>query len=145
MDLSTIFSTDQQLEITGRWFNFGEKARVKIARQNNPKNREAVRRVFAPYREATIGGAHDDTTAVKLLIEVMADSILVGWEGLTEKGQPLPYSKENAVRLLTNLPNFRDWVVTQAQRMENFKDKSMEEDLGNSPDASSGTFNGANI
>ena len=55
----------------------------------------------------------------------MAKCILLDWKGLQEDGKDLPYSYDNAVRILTEYRDLRDYVSDIANEIETFK---LEED-----------------
>jgi len=57
----------------------------------------------------------------KDMAEVYAEHVIVGWEGVTDaKKKPLPYSRENVVKLLLDLdPLFAD-IIDQAGEAANF-------------------------
>ena len=52
----------------------------------------------------------------RLRARLYADVILLDWDGLAAKGEPVPYSKETAEKLLAS-PRFRDIVAEAAQRL----------------------------
>jgi len=66
------------------------------------------------------------------MAEVYAETVLLGWTGVAdENGTPLPFTKENCVKLLTDLPDlFRD-IQEQAQRVANFRAADLEADAKN--------------
>jgi hypothetical protein len=57
----------------------------------------------------------------------MADSILLDWRGVEEAGQVLPYSKENAMRILLEYKDLRDQVTEIANEMESFRAEEHQE------------------
>lgn len=132
MDVKKRFATDRTLELDGVWVQIDKDARVKIARRDNPRYREVLRRESAPYRQAARAGMLSDETAEQILIKVLAETVVLDWEGFTENGKPLPYSKENAVRLLTELKDFLDFVVSASAEAELFKAQADEADAKNS-------------
>jgi hypothetical protein len=71
----------------------------------------------------------------------LADTVLLGWENLTSDGAPVPYSKEEAKRLLTDpdFVAFRDAVTWAANMVAENSEENSEAVLGNSLLASVGS------
>ena len=120
-DIRKMFGTNKNAEIDGVWQDIGEKVKVKVARIGNPQYQKAFRKITKPHKQALRRGSLNDEVADKLLIKAMAKSILLDWSGLEEDGKPVPYSYENAVRLLTDYRDFRDDVSDFANDMESFR------------------------
>jgi hypothetical protein len=66
---------------------------------------------------------------------LFAEHIIVDWQGediCDEDGQPLPYSKENAFKILMGLPDVFDWVVAASTTSVTFReDIDLEEEAKN--------------
>ena len=114
--LYSAFKTNDGLETQGVWVDYatgGEKpARFRIARAGG-SNRKYGRILDAktkPVRRLMEIGALDDVVSDRLHAEVYAESVILGWEDVTdEQGADLPFTKENCVKLLLDLPDlFRD-------------------------------------
>jgi len=67
--------------------------------------------------------------ADQLLAEVYAETIIVGWDNLTNKaGEVIEYNKTNCIKLLLDLPDF----ATKLQyHVQNFKTFQVEDDIKN--------------
>lgn len=48
---------------------------------------------------------------------------LIGWEGITEKGKVVPFSKEKAQEILTAHPWIREAIIDEAADVTNFRPK----------------------
>lgn len=132
MDLNT-FKTDADLEAEGAWIDIGEGASVKIARYQNPKHKRVLDRLNRPHRATLNAGRRlPDDVAEKILIDSFVEAVLLDWRGLTIDGQPFHYSKENALKVLTDMRDFRDLVANHALQAENFRRESTETAAGNS-------------
>ncbi|MDD5486774.1 MAG: hypothetical protein WDA41_07965 [Candidatus Neomarinimicrobiota bacterium] len=57
----------------------------------------------------------------KLMAEVLAKTVLIGWEGIAVKGKKLPFSVEGAAKILTEYPNLRSAVLEFGQDTKNFR------------------------
>lgn len=124
-DLKKMFGTDKTAEVEGVWQDIGDGVELLIARIGNPEYQKEFQRISKPHRRAIRRGHLSDSVAEKLLIKAMAKCILLDWKGLQEDGKDLPYSYDNAVRILTEYRDLRDYVSDIANEIETFK---LEED-----------------
>lgn len=139
-DIKKEFGTDTQKEIEGVWIDdFGEGLKIKIARIGNPEYQKLFNRISKPHRKAIRRGTLKDETAEKLLIQAMAKGIVLDWKGLSEDGVEIPYSYENALRLLTDYKDFREQVTEVATEIEAFRTEDEEEAEKNFEMSSNGT------
>ena len=123
MDLFSKFKTNEDKERDGVWVSLDGEGRIRIARTNNPLYREAMLRKMNRYKMAAKSKVIPDDAWLDIVNELIAETILVDWEGITEKGEPLSYSVENAKRVLTELKDFREMVLSIADNMDNFKEE----------------------
>lgn len=130
MDVFNTYATDEQAEIEGRWHKIGGKSRVLVARTGNANYVKEFRKLLERH-EADLGTGSDeaDKLSEEILVEVMAKTILLGWEGLEFQGQPVEYSVEMAKTLL-RVKDFRKRVSAIADSLENFRIRT-EEAQGN--------------
>lgn len=61
-------------------------------------------------------------------LEVMADKVLLDWEGVNDGEQDVPYSKENALMLLKTAPDFAEWVSDESAKVANFRAEGVAAD-----------------
>ncbi|HOK44370.1 MAG TPA: hypothetical protein PLK67_00460 [Bryobacteraceae bacterium] len=129
----SVFQTDKTLEKEGIILDYGD-FKIKIARAGgaNVAFQKALASKIRPYKRQIDAGTIPDDVAEKLLLDVYAESVVLGWEGVTdEKGKPLPFSKENVVKLFSDLPDlFRD-VQNQAAAISNFRAEVTEDTIKN--------------
>ena len=121
MDIKKEFGTSKAKEQEGIWSDFGDGCQVKIARIGNPEYQKTFRKISKPHQKAIRRGSLNDEVAEKLLVEAMAEAIVIDWKGLQEDGKELKYSKTEAIRILTTYKDFRDQVSEIANDMESFK------------------------
>lgn len=133
MDVYESFATDEKLEIEGAWIDYDDKTKFLIAREYN----DHFQRVFSETQERNARALKAKTEEAKklsgkLMVEIMAKTILVGWSGPVKlKGEDLgEYSYEKAVRLL-EVKGFRGWVATQASNEANYKAEAEAADAKN--------------
>lgn len=145
MNLYNQFKTDETLETDGIFIEYGETAdgkpiRIRIARAGG-KNKaftKALEKATRPHRKAIQTGSLDSATADKLYREVFVDTVVLGWENVTdENGKPLEFNRENALKVFTDLPDLFQDLRDQAANSALFREEVLEEDLGNSGGSSS--------
>lgn len=128
------FKADESLEQQGIELDYGDAGLFKIARAGG-SNKEFARlmeKVFRPYRRQMDAGTMDEKVADKLLAEVFAKTVILDWKGVTDKnGKNLPFNTENAVKLLTDLPDLFADLREQAMKIANFRAVEIEADLKN--------------
>lgn len=116
------FATDSDREEAGIWVNFGEGIKVKVRRLKSRKSQEYRKELDKPYTNEIRRGALDDKTAEDLLIRQIGGGVVADWSGVEdEDGTPLPYTAENAIRLLRLLPEFRDAIFAVSVDADAFK------------------------
>lgn len=145
MDL-TRFKADPQLEDEGVWTSIdaGTGARIKIARIGNRRYREAMTKRLKPYRRALRNGTLDERVTEQITAEVLAETVLLDWQGLTDGGTPLAYSAEAARTLLcdTRFKDFRDLVVEMASDLELYRQQDLKDAEKNFGTSSDGSWSG---
>lgn len=148
MDIFAQYATNPALEQDGKEFDFGGGIKLKIARAHNPKYTRILNKLYEAHKHTLdLKDTPEQIAAAaecshKIMAEVMSKSILLGWTGPVEyKGQPLPYSVENAKKLLL-LKDFQEEVARRAANFHNFRFEVEEADAKNSATSSSGSSNG---
>lgn len=137
MSIYKLFGTDQNLERNGIVLEYGE-ATFTVARAGgaNKKFQSCVERKMRPYRSAINAGTMDQKVAERLLAEAYAEAVILDWEGVTyppgdeQEGQPMPFTKENCVRVLL-IPGMGDLfldIQEQSMKVANFISAEAEED-----------------
>lgn len=125
------YKTDPKLEAEGVEVQIAEGTVVKVARIGSPRYNERLNALMRPHRHAQAKGTLDDETQTKIVVKVMAETVLLGWRGITDKGIEIPYSRENAEQLLA-IRDFREQIVEIANGMEAFRAQGDEVAEGNS-------------
>lgn len=134
MNLYQTFKTNDEMEKQGIDLAYGPECTIKIARAGGSNQRfgKLLGDKLKPYRRQIDNGTMDDAVATRIMAEVYAETVILGWTGVTdEAGNHLPFNKENCVKLFIDLPDlFRD-VQEQAQRVANFRAADLEADAKN--------------
>ncbi len=128
MDIIATFSTDEALETQGKWFPLSKTAKVLVARAGNDNYLEALRAKMQEAQLDLTAGKEAEKLAEDLIIEVMADTILLGWEGLKSGDKLVPYSREQA-RSYLRIKDFRKKISAFSDNFEAYR-KAAEVEQG---------------
>lgn len=126
MGLYDTYKTDKAKEKEGITIEFQDDVTVSFARAGS-NNREYVNMLTAKTKNArNMSGAKQ----MKILAEIYAKTVIKGWSGVTdENGEEMPFTVDNCIKLLTDLPDFFTLVREEAESLENFREERQEEDL----------------
>jgi hypothetical protein len=127
MDLKKNYATDKVAEIAGIEKDFGDGLFIKIARIGNSEYKKFFQKLTKPHQKAIRRGVLSDEVADRLLIEAMANKIVLDWRGMFEGQTEIQYSTENCIRILTEYPDLKDQINEIANEMESFKTEDDEE------------------
>lgn len=145
MGMYDVFETDENLETSGIWVDYGD-FRIKIASagQGNKKYIRYAEKALKPIRKAMQAGAVSNERSNTIMADIYAKTIILGWEtsvdgkmvnGIEprEKGADLLPVNENTIQeTFLNLPNLFIDIQEQANSMSNFRKEELEEEAGNS-------------
>lgn len=120
--------TDTSSELEGVWTEYddglGGVLKLKIARTDgNPHYNSTLTRLMAPFRKKMEKGKNiDNEVAKRVMTQVLAKDILLGWEGeiFDDDGNPAKYSYDNAIELMTQDNDLRDFVLDFSSDQTNF-------------------------
>lgn len=130
MDIFATFASDEKAELEGQWFPLSKTAKVLVARSGNVNYVTALRKTMDKYQmDLSTGGPESEHLAEQALVEVMASTILLGWEGLSFQGKPAAYTPEMAKTML-RVKDFRKKISGFADSFEAFRVKA-EVEQGN--------------
>lgn len=127
-DVFAEYATDTALENEGTWMELGE-AKFLIARSGNKNYTRQLTR--AVERHKKLLDRKDDAAdklSDEIMVNVLAETVLLGWEGVAFKGEALPYSVDNAKKLL-GIKDFRRQIMELADDFDAFK-VAMEKEAG---------------
>ena len=127
LELKKTYATDQDKEVNGVWEDFGEGCRILIARAGNKKYDKLFQRLVKPHRKAMRMGTLSDEVAEGIFIRTIAETIVLDWEGLEEDGVPVPYSVENAIRILTEYEDLKKQIQEISDSIETYRLEVLED------------------
>lgn len=97
-----------------------------IARANNSRFKAIFRRITKPYKKEIDRDTLDEATSERLLVEAVAESILVGWKNFKVNGEEVKYTKDNAKDLLSNDPDCLTFVTEFSKDIDNYIEEDEE-------------------
>ena len=107
---------------------------IKIARAggSNAAYQRVLERKLKPYRRQLQTDTMDNKVAERILIEVFAETVVVGWENVEDaKGKQLEYNVENVIKVLTDLPDLFADIQKAASDAALFRKDALEADAKN--------------
>ena len=138
-----LFATDKQAETEhGIILDYGTfRMRILRAGGSNRKFIETLNRRLKPYRRQIENDTMDSDMAQRIMAEVYADTVIIGWDEVPDaEGSPLEYCRNNVIKLLTDLPElFRD-IQEQAGKAALFRAAEREDEQKNLQSGSAGNL-----
>lgn len=139
MSLYAAYKTDAARENLGARIekgsnDDGSKIVFIVARtgKGNTTYKLASERAFKPHRAAIKGGNLSEETAESILLDLFCGHLLKGWENVRdESGSELPFSVENAKKLMTDLPDLYRELSEASSDVSLFLDSNRETDAKN--------------
>lgn len=139
MSLYKQFRTDEKLEKEGIFLELGvtddgKPILIRIARAGgaNVAFAKTMEAKMKPYRRQLQTETLDSKVAEKILMEVYAATVVLGWENVTdEHGKELNFTPENCVKLFTDLPDLYAEIQQSSQKVALFRQMEREADSKN--------------
>jgi hypothetical protein len=137
-----MFATNKDAEKKGKWIEVGP-ASFLIARAggSNTKFERAVSAVLRPHQRRIQNGMMSNAEAEKLSIEPFAETVLLDWKNVRAAvqdetnewvvGEPIPFSKEKAVKVLDENRDLFRYLLEESQRLANFAPEFVADASGN--------------
>jgi len=136
MDLKQEFNFSSDKELNGVWREIDSQGtKILVARAGNRKFEAFLEKIMMEHRSrlrVLRGEGIDPVVREELTNRAIAETILLGWEGLTENGVTLEYSKAEAKRLLETYRDFKNIVVEESMRHDAFRLEEQKEAEKNS-------------
>lgn len=128
-----LYATSETAAEGGKWFDFGPDMKVKIRRFKSKKSIKVRNELEAPYKRINkIGTTLPENVQDEITNEHIARGIVVDWKGVRDRdGSDIAYSPAAALKLFTELPEFRDAVAEISLSLDNYRDDEKEEVVGN--------------
>jgi hypothetical protein len=135
MSIYTKFKTDKNREKDGVTLDYGDGVMIHIARAggSNTAYLKAMEKMYRKHRRQIQLETLPEETAAKLLREIWADTVVLGWEGITDEktGGPIEFSRDACIKLFEDLPDLFVDIREQATSAALFREANKEEDAKN--------------
>lgn len=139
MSLYNQFGTDKKVEKEGVILQYGNTAdgkpiQIKICRAGgaNVAYNKAMEAKTKPYRRQLQNGTLDIEVMTSILREVYADTVVIGWSNVEgADGKSMAFTRENVIKLFTDLPELFADVQEQATNLALFRAEINEQDVKN--------------
>lgn len=128
------FKNDEKYERDGVTLDLGDAGKFKIARAGGANKRfeKAFSKAMRPYRRRIETNTVTNDELQKEVVKVFAKTVILGWEGVTGKdGNDLPFTYENCVTVMTDLPDLFREIHEAATEQALFREQISEDDAKN--------------
>lgn len=146
MSLRKQFGTDAAREVEGVEVQFGENAdktipafRIARATKTNKLYSKALEKATRPYRRQIDLGTMSNSVGDALFMGVFVDTLLLGWSNVkladvtgndADTGDA-SFNRENAIQLLTALPELYEDLQEKSKQASLFRDDKLDDEAGN--------------
>jgi len=133
-DLEREYKTDENKEVEGEklFLDDAEESYLLVARMGNSNFKRKFeglpRRIQIKIQNTSLSQEQQK----QYLIPLIADTILVGWQGIGIGGEELEYNRQNAIRVLRDYPDFLQEVIEFAGERGNYLPEEEHSQEGNS-------------
>lgn len=112
----------------GVWYPVDDETSFLLARAVGTSYKQVLREKMLPYVEEIRSGDFTDDMREAITVDILAERILLGWKGLKENGEDIPYSTEKAKEILSDpgLDVLRELIEDFATNDENFYTEGAE-------------------
>ena len=135
-----MFESDTDAEKKGRWLPYG-KCSFLVARAGgtNDAVSKAMTKAMRPHARRFKLGTIDAKEANALALGPFVETVLLGWKMSSDEAIPatattpavpavlMSYSKENALKLLTDIPDLYAQLMEDAQNIATFAPEDIED------------------
>lgn len=128
------FATDNKAEQEGIVLDYGDGLEIRIARAggSNLKFEKLVQARMRKFERLRQNDLLELSVLRPVMREIYAEAVVLGWSGVTDRaGNPMPFSRENCIKLFTDLPDLFEDVILQSQKAALFRATVLEAEAGN--------------
>lgn len=135
MSFYETFGTDKNLE-SGEGVNldYGNDGIITIHRAggSNTKYQRVAAQKLKPFQRKIQNGTIDAEAIRNVMAEIYAEAVIIGWKGVKyADGKDIKFTKENCIKLLTDLPDLFNDIQEQADKISLFRKEEAEEIIKN--------------
>lgn len=100
--------------------------------RSNSDYMKAMEKASRPYRKKQQLGHMTSAESDEVMLEVFLDVTLKGWKNVQDdKNQNIPFNAANARKLMQDLPDLYERLLTEASEMTNFRAATQEQETKN--------------
>lgn len=128
-DIFKEFETDLDAEIEGEAIQLTNEIVVHVARSQNANHRKALELLTRKHRAQIQNGTIAPEVIEDIANKAASETLLLNWDGIEVDGKKLPYSKENAYKLLSDpkLKDFREQIFIIAGEAATFRKAEIDD------------------
>jgi hypothetical protein len=132
LNLADLFSSNKENEESGVWVELTPKTKFKIRAFGCTAANDLRERLQKPFAQMLRAGMKiPDEKNEEIGLRILAEAILVNWEGVKVDDWQPNYTAENARILFEKLPKLANWIAGVSMDTQNFRDESREENAKN--------------
>lgn len=141
MSIYKTFQTSKDMERDGIWLDYGlldedvtKPIRIKVARSggSNQNFAKALETKTKPHRRSIQTETIDTKIVEKLLMETFVDSVILDWTNVSDKdGNVLPFTRENVILVMTDLPDLFADIREQSAKAVLYRQEILDVDAKN--------------
>ena len=112
----------------------GDPISFVVAREGggNIQYNNLAEQMFKPHRRAIQHGKIDPKLLESILAKIYAKTVIKSWKGVEdENNQPMDFTEENCIKVLTDLPVIFDAIKEFARDYTQFLSEGVKEDVKN--------------
>ena len=128
------FFTNREHEENGTEVDLGGGLKITVRALDSAHSMETRRKLEEPHAALIRSqGKLPDDIAEQIMLKQLANSIVIGWEGVTEKDgtTPIAFSAANAERVFKEYKAFRQEVASVVMDKATWKKAGIAADAGN--------------
>lgn len=139
MSLFAQFETNAELENVGISVTYGPNKNGSIPTfiisrtgKSNKAYMKALNKAQRPVQKQIQLGTLPDEQSEQIYLDVFVSTVLKGWSNVYDKeGKELAFNKQNAIKLLKQLPELYDDLFAKANNAALFREEELEEEAKN--------------
>jgi len=127
-----LYKRDDELEsVEGVDLRFPNGVTFTVLRAGgaNRKFARTFSRLTKPYQRQMDAGSLDDATESMLYAKLYAESVIIGWSGVTSEGAPVEATTKNIVEFLLAWPEVFAEIRSRSESIATFRRDEIKEDV----------------
>lgn len=122
-NLDQFFKSDKKAQAEGVWFTINDQTSFKIRHfdKSNPIMSAAMAKYFKPFAAQVKLGTLSEDKQQEIFIKIFVEVCLADWKGVIVDEKELEFSKEAAMKIMTEYPPLFDALWTFANTFDNYK------------------------